>query len=316
MKKARRLPHDEMTINACRRVLTLNRAGSGRAASRRGVTLLELMLVLAIMVVLVTLVGLNVRGGFRTVYLRQAAEQVQAEWARARVLAIKTGRVHVFHHAVDSTEFLIEPQLSWDDATLAEAGGLLSEEGAGLRQSGVAGRTQLNGGNGSGLGRRRSDLTDSSVFTRRSNSTSGRSGFAESTDQPPLRQLPKGVHFVGADVRLDQRSVMQLSGFDESLTRGSSFRNQGLGLNRRSGSSFGPARQIDSNTNDRRDERGITLQWGMPIYFFPDGTSSSAQLLLWNDREQLIRVHLRGITGTSQIGEFERADAMATGRTR
>ena len=32
----------------------------------------------------------------------------------------------------------------------------------------------------------------------------------------------------------------------------------------------------------------------MPIYFFPDGTSSTAQLVLMNDRQETVRVYLRG----------------------
>jgi hypothetical protein len=109
---------------------------------------------------------------------------------------------------------------------------------------------------------------------------------------------------------------MQLNGLDENLTGGSQLGSQSIGVNRRANSSFGPRTQIDRTPDNQRGGRDMPLNWGMPIYFYPDGTSSSAQLVLWNDRQQLIRVHLRGITGTSQVGELERADAPRSGRTR
>jgi hypothetical protein len=51
-------------------------------------------------------------------------------------------------------------------------------------------------------------------------------------------------------------------------------------------------------------------EWGMPIYFFPDGTSSTAQLMLMNEQNQAIRVYLRGLTGLVRLGSVERADAL------
>jgi type II secretory pathway pseudopilin PulG len=44
--------------------------------------------------------------------------------------------------------------------------------------------------------------------------------------------------------------------------------------------------------------------WSAPIVFNPDGTTSDASILLQNDREQTIRVNLRGLTGIATTGEI------------
>lgn len=41
------------------------------------------------------------------------------------------------------------------------------------------------------------------------------------------------------------------------------------------------------------------------IYFYPDGTCSTAQLVLFNDREQFVTVDLRGLTGASRVSEIQ-----------
>jgi hypothetical protein len=40
-------------------------------------------------------------------------------------------------------------------------------------------------------------------------------------------------------------------------------------------------------------------QWSMPIYFFADGTTSDATLVIENDRGDRVRLTLRGLTGLS-----------------
>ena len=41
--------------------------------------------------------------------------------------------------------------------------------------------------------------------------------------------------------------------------------------------------------------------WSTPIFFFPDGTTSTAAVLLKNDREKCVEIRLRGLTGTGTI---------------
>ncbi len=44
--------------------------------------------------------------------------------------------------------------------------------------------------------------------------------------------------------------------------------------------------------------------WSDPIVFHPDGTSADASILLQNDREQTIRINLRGLTGIATAGDI------------
>ena len=43
--------------------------------------------------------------------------------------------------------------------------------------------------------------------------------------------------------------------------------------------------------------------WGTPIVFYPDGTTSTAQLIMANTREQHIRLDLRGLTGIATVSD-------------
>jgi hypothetical protein len=45
--------------------------------------------------------------------------------------------------------------------------------------------------------------------------------------------------------------------------------------------------------------------WGMPIFFFPDGTTSNAQMVLANEDQDTVTVTLRGLTGMVRLGRVE-----------
>lgn len=54
-----------------------------------------------------------------------------------------------------------------------------------------------------------------------------------------------------------------------------------------------------------RERRVSALQtpgstWSTPILFFPDGSSSTATVVLQNDARQFVRLTLRGLTGTAR----------------
>jgi prepilin-type N-terminal cleavage/methylation domain-containing protein len=238
---------------------------------RRGFTLLELILVLALMVVIVTLAGTNLRSGFRQQRLRKAAEQVRTEWARARNEAIKRGRVQVFYHAQQGNQYLTMPQASLDD---------LPPEWIG-DTSLTGGRSRTQGTNLPGATR---SFGQSSTGLASVNDPWGQ----ELAGHVRQRELPTGVWFLGADVQFDQRSMIQLNQTVDPTAFGRP--TAGLG-----------------SASTRAD------QWGMPIFFFPDGTTSTAQFVLINDHQEAVRVYLRGLTGLVRVGELERADIAPLG---
>ena len=80
------------------------------------------------------------------------------------------------------------------------------------------------------------------------------------------RELPKGVTFLAAEVAEDSRSVAE-----------------------------------DASAEPIADREG---EWSGPIYFFPDGTCTTARILLANEYEDCVEVALRGLTGVAKVSEL------------
>ena len=51
--------------------------------------------------------------------------------------------------------------------------------------------------------------------------------------------------------------------------------------------------------------------WSAPIMFYPDGTSSNAELTINNDRGRFVRIKVRGLTGLASVSDpFSQAELM------
>jgi len=83
---------------------------------RRGYTLMELLLVLAIIVIAAAAVAPSFRGVMRSASLKAAANAVRAELTRAHVHAMKTGRIQVFQYELGGAKYKVEPYIGGDDA--------------------------------------------------------------------------------------------------------------------------------------------------------------------------------------------------------
>ncbi len=75
----------------------------------RAFTLLELLLVLALLVVLASLAMPLFEGSFTSLRLRRATDEVLAVWVRTRTAAIESGRPHQFRFRAGSGDYLVEP---------------------------------------------------------------------------------------------------------------------------------------------------------------------------------------------------------------
>jgi type II secretory pathway pseudopilin PulG len=84
--------------------------------------------------------------------------------------------------------------------------------------------------------------------------------------------LPEGVLFVAGDAQADTRSLS----ISDAL--------------------FGAA--------------GADGQWGPSIFFYPDGTASDAYVIVANDRQEAVRVDLRGLTGLATVGDATLLDQL------
>lgn len=141
-----------------------------RAPQRAAMTLLELMLVLALLVVIGTLSMPAFRTPFDNHRLRQGGEVVRIEWNKARLKAMKTGQIQMFRYAAGSTTYQTMPYFSQQDWLEADA--------AHSTGTGLAGANQ-----------------QLAMATQATDQTS-----------TPARVLPEGVVFVQGEVETNMRS--------------------------------------------------------------------------------------------------------------
>lgn len=83
--------------------------------SRRAFTLVEMLLVLAVLVLLAAISVPVFYRSVRDATLRSAAEQVRTEWNKAHIKAMKSGRIQVFRFQPGGRRFQIEPYTAVDD---------------------------------------------------------------------------------------------------------------------------------------------------------------------------------------------------------
>lgn len=55
---------------------------------------------------------------------------------------------------------------------------------------------------------------------------------------------------------------------------------------------------------------GADGQWSRPILFYPDGTASEAYIIVANDRQEAIRIELRGLTGMASVSDISLLEEM------
>jgi Tfp pilus assembly protein FimT len=137
-----------------------------RRAVRRAMTLLELILVLALLVMIGAMSMPAFRVPFEYHRLRQAGEVVRVEWNKARIKAMQTGQVQMFRYTPQANTYEVMPYFSdqdWLEADAAHSTGL-----AGANQSLTA------------------QTADQAATTQ--------------------RQLPQGVVFVQGEVETDARA--------------------------------------------------------------------------------------------------------------
>jgi Tfp pilus assembly protein FimT len=82
---------------------------------RRAFTLVEILLVLAIMIVIAAVATPVFYRSMRDATLRSAAEQVRTEWNKAHIKAMKSGRIQVYRFQPGGRKFQIEPYTAVDD---------------------------------------------------------------------------------------------------------------------------------------------------------------------------------------------------------
>lgn len=192
---------------------------------RRGVTLLEMLLVLGLLVAIAAMTLPTVSRPLENHRLRKSADQVRAEWTKARALAMESGRTYVFRYEPDADGYEVEPWYSDED--YLESSQLSGVGGVG---------TPVAAPNA---------LTSTPVVTK---------------------HLPEGIVFVTSDTTQAAREQFAVQGTN-------ALRNQ------------------DNSMSS-------------PIFFYPDGTSSTARLFVKNPRAYYVKLTLRGLTGVVYVSDL------------
>ncbi|MFN3191895.1 MAG: Tfp pilus assembly protein FimT/FimU [Aureliella sp.] len=97
-----------------------------------GFTLLELMLVLAILVLIAAISAPRLTDIFERQKLNGSANNLRLAWDEARLEAMRTGQAQVFECAVGSGKYTVKPLLLQSDATNAGAGATVMAGAGGL----------------------------------------------------------------------------------------------------------------------------------------------------------------------------------------
>ena len=197
-------------------------------STSRGLTLLEILLVLGLLVVIAAMVMPFVGGTLANHRLRKSADIIRAEWAKARAKAMQTGRTYVFRYEPEADQYLVEPWYSDEDLLESSQVGLSSGLGT------LAGPT--------------------ASFA-----------LSETLDADKARHLPDDITFVASETTGEARD------------------------------------EIATMSNEAQQMQDPTL--AAPIYFYPDGTSSTARLLVMNQRPRYILLTLRGLTGVVYVSQ-------------
>jgi len=130
--QSNRLPH--RATAGRRRPPRAHRAKTGRPRStrRRAVTLIELILVLAILVVITAMAWPALDRPISNQRLRKAADRIRTEWTRARVKAMTDGVTCVFRYTLYEDGYSIETEGDSDfmprDGTASSLGGLTMDQ--------------------------------------------------------------------------------------------------------------------------------------------------------------------------------------------
>ncbi len=89
---------------------------------RRGLTLLEIVLVIALVIILFALAVPSLKGVLNTQRLKKSADLVRAHLNRARVEAMRSGQIQGFHFQMGGTKYVTVPWYTADDTNMdAEA---------------------------------------------------------------------------------------------------------------------------------------------------------------------------------------------------
>ena len=243
-------------------------------SQRSAFTLIEVILVLVVLVVLTGLSLPLLRNSLTNHRLKKSADIVRAEWGRLRIQAMEEGQILCFRALIGGNRILVDRVLDahfaasmrTDDSLLRRRGGDIAGTPGYYEEDYFYSR----GFSGS----------DEDFILRDPSQASSETGAR-------FLELPEGVFFSDTLAVPDERAAYYLGftvGEDEQ------------------GRVQDPVANRDTRYGETRARDG-TL-WSAPVFFFPDGTTSTAAVLVKNQTNRCLEVRLRGLTGTTSTGSI------------
>ena len=232
--------------------------------------LIELMLVLAILLMLAAVALPALTGTLEGQRLRHSAGLVRNEWKGARLKAMEEGLIICVRYKIGGNEMLIDRVL---DAHFT----------ASLSSRETSGRYRFSN---------EPDSFERGGFTGQMEDFILRDpGMASEETGSRLVTFPGTVVAVDVIALPDERTAFYLglttageNEVEENVSESDEITRQETRL--------GETAALDGAV------------WSTPIFFFPDGTTSTAAVLLKNDRGKCVEIRLRGLTGAGTIGEI------------
>ena len=253
-----------------------------RPSAGRGFTLLELIVVVAILALVATMAWPSMRRMYTRGEIEDAAKQVREALARARLTAIETGTTQVFRFQPGTGRFEVVAKAAADGE--ADSTVVVSDE-TGLGDP--LGSSSDFSGDPSALGDPMADPL-----------------FAE----PVWEVLSHKIRFAGQD--LDDRTMARVNAsenanpLESSLSTPTDQDFSGSGLQANPLLASDPLTGLDplSSMGGMSGEE----EWSVPIVFYPNGRTSNARIRLSDQGEYYVDVSLRGLTGGARISKIRR----------
>ncbi len=247
---------------------TLARSYTGlRRAHRSGYTLLELMLVLAVLTVIVSLTWPSLRKPLHRSAVQEAASQLVKDLGQARLAAIESGQSIRFRYEPGGGRYLLD----------SASGGDNDEESAGEDEANEFDSDESGGASSDSF------VTDNKLSAVPS---SGSSGGRQREARPAwiLRgELPTEVVF---------RDPAEVA--DEELPPGSALGDM-------LADEASEREEVKTLIVDEDEDSDLSV----PVYFYANGRAENAEVVLVGPEEYRIAVRLRGLTGAASLGPLE-----------
>ena len=238
-----------------------------------GFTIVEVILVLTIMVFIAMLAIPAMRGTLAQQQLKYSANQIRGEWLEARVRAMDAGQIFCMRAKIGGSTIIISRIL---DAHYTA--GLSSRQTTGRFEA----YNELDPFEKGGFTGDVYDfiLQDPDLLTE-NNSTI-------------IIKLPGTAVVADVITVVEERAAFYLGltvpGETESSLDGSE--------------EYFAFQEMATGEARLGETPGVDGTWSSPIFFYPDGSTTTTAMLLKNDAGRCIEIRLRGLTGTSMATEI------------